>query len=150
MESAGKLVDDEELKEAMGERGLGTPATRAAIIENLIRQKYLFRHELNKRDLVVSNKGLALVNLLDDIGISTLSSPEMTGEWEHKLKEMEQGKLSRKDFMDEIKKLTTELVEQTRDLHRREGKRRLSGICTLSARFARTRSLSKPMGFLIA
>lgn len=114
MESAGKLVDDEELKEAMGDRGLGTPATRAAIIENLIRQKYLFRHELNKRELVVSNKGLALVNLLDDIGISTLSSPEMTGEWEHKLKEMEQGNLSRKDFMDEIKKLTTELVEQTR------------------------------------
>ena len=115
MESAGKLVDDEELKEAMGERGLGTPATRAAIIENLIRQKYLFRHELNKRDLVVSNKGLALVDLLENIGISTLSSPEMTGEWEHKLKEMEQGRLSRKDFMDEIKKLTTELVEQTRE-----------------------------------
>ena len=115
METAGKLVDDEELKEAMSERGLGTPATRAAIIENLIRQKYLFRHELNKRDLVVSNKGLALVDLLDDIGISTLSSPEMTGEWEHKLKEMEQGNLSRKDFMDEIKKLTTELVIQTRD-----------------------------------
>ena len=115
METAGKLVDDEELKEAMSERGLGTPATRAAIIENLIRQKYLFRHELNKRDLVVSNKGLALVDLLEDIGISTLSSPEMTGEWEHKLKEMEQGKLTRKAFMDEIKELTTELVAQTRE-----------------------------------
>ncbi len=114
METAGKLVDDEELKDAMSERGLGTPATRAAIIENLIRQKYLFRHELNKRDLVVSNKGLALVDLLDDIGIPTLGSPEMTGEWEYKLKEMENGRLSRKAFMDEIKQVTTELVEQTR------------------------------------
>ena len=62
METAGKRVDDEELRDAMSERGLGTPATRAAIIENLIRQKYLFRHEHQKRDLVVSNKGLALVD----------------------------------------------------------------------------------------
>ena len=64
METAGKRVDDDELRDAMSERGLGTPATRASIIENLIRQKYLFRHEINKRDLVVSNKGLALVDLL--------------------------------------------------------------------------------------
>ena len=93
METAGKRVDDEELRDAMSERGLGTPATRAAIIENLIRQKYLFRHELQKRDLVVSNKGLALVGLLDDIGITALGSPEMTGEWEYKLKQIEQGNL---------------------------------------------------------
>ena len=114
METAGKRVDDEELREAMSERGLGTPATRAAIIENLIRQKYLFRDEINKRDLVVSNKGLALVDLLHDIGISTLGSPEMTGEWEHKLKEMEAGRLSRDKFMSEIKSLTEDIVDQTR------------------------------------
>ena len=84
----------------MSERGLGTPATRAAIIEGLIAHKYLFRHEQQKRDLVVSNKGLALIDLLDEIGIEALSSPEMTGEWEFKLKEMEQGRLNRESFHD--------------------------------------------------
>ncbi len=115
METAGKRVDDEELREAMSERGLGTPATRAAIIENLIRQKYLFRHEQSKRDLVVSNKGLALVELLQDIGITDLGSPEMTGEWEYKLKQMEHGLLDRETFMGEIKGLTKNIVEVTRN-----------------------------------
>lgn len=115
METAGRRVDDEELRDAMSERGLGTPATRAAIIENLIRQKYLFRDDRNKRDLVVSNKGLAMTDLLHDIGISTLGSPEMTGEWEYKLKQMETGQLDRQTFMNEIKNLTKSLVEQTRD-----------------------------------
>ncbi|MCP4175658.1 MAG: DNA topoisomerase III [Fuerstiella sp.] len=115
METAGKRVDDEELREAMSERGLGTPATRANIIEGLIRQKYLFRHELNRRDLVVSNKGLALFDQLQEIGIDTLQSPEMTGEWEHKLKMMERGELEREAFMNEIKSLTVDIVEQTRD-----------------------------------
>ena len=117
METAGKRVDDEELRGAMSERGLGTPATRAAIIENLIRQKYLFRHELSKRDLVVSNKGLALMDQLDEIGIKALSSPEMTGEWEYKLKQMEHGKLSRATFMAEITEMTKNIVEQTKSFH---------------------------------
>ncbi len=115
METAGKRVDDDELREAMSERGLGTPATRAAIIENLIRQKYVFRDEPNRRDLVVSNKGLALVDLLDEVGLTTLGSPEMTGDWEYKLKQMEHGQLNRKQFMDEIKKLTIQIVQQTRE-----------------------------------
>ena len=115
METAGKRVDDEELRDAMSERGLGTPATRAAIIENLIRQKYLFRHEQKKSDLVVSNKGLALLDLLQQIGLQTLGSPEMTGEWEYKLKAMEQGDLDRETFMNEIKSLTREIVSQTKD-----------------------------------
>lgn len=115
METAGKRVEDEELKEAMSERGLGTPATRAAIIENLIRQKYLFRDDRQKRDLVCSNKGLALVDLLQEVGLETLGSPEMTGEWEYKLKQMEQGNLDRESFMDEIKNLTRVIVRQTRD-----------------------------------
>ena len=114
METAGKRVDDDELRDAMSERGLGTPATRASIIENLIRQKYVFRHELQKRDLVVSNKGLALVGLLHEIGITDLGSPEMTGEWEFKLKQIEQGNLDRDAFMNEIKDLTTNIVEETR------------------------------------
>ncbi|MCL4107104.1 UNVERIFIED_CONTAM: hypothetical protein GTU68_039096 [Idotea baltica] len=117
METAGKRVEDEALREAMSERGLGTPATRANIIEGLIRQKYLFRNELNYRELVVSNKGLALVDLLKEIGLETLGSPEMTGEWEHKLKEMEHGRLDRTTFMDEIKKMTVEIVEQTREFN---------------------------------
>jgi len=113
METAGKRIDDGELKEAMKERGLGTPATRATIIEGLISHKYLFRHEQQKRDLVVSNKGLALIDLLENIGIDSLSSPEMTGEWEYKLKLMEGGDLSREVFMSEIKKLTEDIVNRT-------------------------------------
>ncbi len=115
METAGKRVEDEELKEAMSERGLGTPATRAAIIERLISQKYVFRHHQQKRDLVCSNKGLALVDLLQDIGLDTLGSPELTGEWEYKLKQMEQGNLGRQAFMEEIKGMTCKIVNQTKE-----------------------------------
>ena len=115
METAGKRVEDEELREAMSERGLGTPATRANIIEGLIRQKYLFRHEINRRDLVVSNKGLALFDQLQEIGIDALSSPEMTGDWEQKLKMMEKGQLQRDEFMEEIKGMTKTIVGQTKE-----------------------------------
>ena len=114
METAGKRVDDDELREAMSERGLGTPATRAAIIENLIHQKYLFRNEIRKSELVTSNKGLALMDLLNDMGIEELASPEMTGEWEYKLKAMEQGKLGRGEFMDEIRQMTMNIVNKTK------------------------------------
>ena len=115
METAGKRVDDEELRDAMSERGLGTPATRASIIEGLINTKYIFRDDANRRDFVVSNKGLALVELLQEIGITTIASPQMTGEWEHKLKEMEAGRLDRDAFMGEITSLTKNIVEQTRE-----------------------------------
>ncbi len=115
METAGKRVDDDELREAMSERGLGTPATRANIIEGLIRQKYLFRNEIRKSELVCSNKGLALMELLNEMGIEELASPAITGEWEYKLKAMEQGKLERKSFMDEIKQMTNSIVTQTKD-----------------------------------
>jgi len=115
METAGKRVDDDELREAMSDRGLGTPATRAATIEGLIRQKYLFRNDLRKSELIVSNKGLALSDLLDTIGIKELGSPEMTGEWEYKLKAMEAGELDRTTFMNEIKDVTNSIVQQTKD-----------------------------------
>lgn len=107
METAGKRVDDDELREAMSERGLGTPATRAAIIEGLLQDKYLSRQG---RDLFVSNRGIRVVEQLRDMGIDILTSPEMTGEWEHKLKEMEQGRLARPDFMNQIRSLTEEVV----------------------------------------
>ena len=115
METAGKLVEDSELREAMSERGLGTPATRAATIEGLISSKYLFRHELQKRDLVVSNKGLALIRLIDHIGIDSLRSPELTGDWEYKLRQIENGELDRQAFMEEIKTLTKDIVTKTEE-----------------------------------
>jgi len=99
----------------MSERGLGTPATRAATIENLIRQKYVFRNEIRKSELVASNKALALFELLRQMDIEVLASPEMTGEWEYKLKAMEQGKLDRETFMNEIREVTNTIVNQTKD-----------------------------------
>ncbi|MEO0414685.1 MAG: DNA topoisomerase III [Verrucomicrobiota bacterium] len=107
METAGKRVDDEELREAMSERGLGTPATRASIIEGLINDKYVSREG---RDLFVSNRGLRLIEQIKDMKINILASPEMTGEWEYKLKQMEAGELTRPAFMNEIRQLTQDVV----------------------------------------
>ena len=112
MEGAGKLVEDEELAEAMSERGLGTPATRAAIIEGLINDKYIERAE---RSMVVTNKGLALIDQISAIGIETLSSPELTGQWEYKLRQMEHAQLDRDTFMRDIRKLACNVVEKTRE-----------------------------------
>lgn len=111
MEGAGKLVDDEELREAMSDRGLGTPATRAAIIEGLLRQKYLAR---DGRDLHVTGKGQRLISLLEEMDIEPLTSPSMTGDWEAKLRQMEQGKLDRPSFMKEITSFTEEVVRKAR------------------------------------
>ena len=112
MEGAGKLVDDEELREAMSAKGLGTPATRAAIIEGLIFQEYVRRQG---RELIATAKGLALITLLRGIGVSALCSPEMTGEWEHKLKQMEEGKIDRAEFMAQIREFTREVVEKAKN-----------------------------------
>ena len=112
MEGAGKLVEDEELREAMSQRGLGTPATRAQIIEGLILDSYINRQG---RDLIVTQKGLSLINLLRGIGINALTSPELTGEWEFKLKQMERGAMPRPQFMDEIRHFTEEIVSKAKD-----------------------------------
>ena len=111
MEGAGKLVDDEELREAMREKGLGTPATRAAIIEGLIYDGYINRQG---RELIATAKGMALITLLRGIGVAALCSPEMTGEWEYKLKRMAKGEMKRKEFMAEIKDFTREIVEKAK------------------------------------
>ncbi len=79
MECAGKLIEDDELREAMKEKGLGTPATRAAIIEGLIAEKYVHR---DARDLLATPKAFALIELLNATGMPVLTSPELTGEWE--------------------------------------------------------------------
>lgn len=112
MEGAGKLVEDEELREAMRAKGLGTPATRAAIIEGLIFQEYVRRQG---RELIATAKGLALITLLRGIGVSALCSPEMTGEWEHKLKRIQAGEMKRKEFMSQIKDFTREIVERAKN-----------------------------------
>jgi len=111
MEGAGKLVENDELAEAMRERGLGTPATRASIIEGLISDKYL---EREGRNLIVTGRGLELMDQLDKINIKVLASPDMTGEWEYQLKQMEHGKLKRELFMQSIVALTGEIVNATK------------------------------------
>ncbi|MBP6601732.1 MAG: DNA topoisomerase III [Verrucomicrobiales bacterium] len=112
METAGKRVDDEDLRDAMSERGLGTPATRASTIEGLILDKYITR---DGRDLFVTTRGMRLIEQLHNMEIGILTSPEMTGEWEYKLKQMEQGRLDRSTFMHEIKALTGNVVDAARD-----------------------------------
>ncbi|MGC3962923.1 MAG: DNA topoisomerase III [Rhodocyclaceae bacterium] len=111
MEGAGKLVDDEELRAAMAGRGLGTPATRAQIIENLIAETYMLREG---RELIPTAKAFSLITLLHGLGIEELSSPELTGEWEYKLSQMEKGALSRAEFMDHIESMTREIVERAK------------------------------------
>lgn len=111
MEGAGKLIDDDELREAMAERGLGTPATRASTIEGLLRQKYIVR---DGHDLSVTAKGLRLIELCKEMDIKALSSASMTGEWEAKLNRMERGEIQRDKFMEEIKHFTVEIVEKAR------------------------------------
>jgi DNA topoisomerase-3 len=111
MEGAGKLVEDEELREAMKERGLGTPATRAVIIEKLIAEEYVLR---NQRELQATPKAFSLVTLLRGLEIPELTSPELTGEWEYRLKEMEQGKLSRNEFMHGIAEMTRHIVDRAK------------------------------------
>jgi DNA topoisomerase-3 len=112
MEGAGKLVEDEELREAMREKGLGTPATRSAIIEGLIHDGYVTRQG---RDLIATAKGMALITLLRGIGVTELCSPEMTGEWEYKLKRMAKGDMKRKEFMAHIREVTREIVEKAKN-----------------------------------
>jgi DNA topoisomerase-3 len=115
MEGAGKLVDDEALREAMSERGLGTPATRAAIIEGLLNESYLRREG---RDLIPSAKARQLMTLLSGLGVNELTSPELTGEWEHQLKQIEHRELDRQAFMREIAQMTQVIVKRAKEYER--------------------------------
>ena len=114
METAGKLVEDEELRQQMKDSGLGTPATRASTIERLIKVGYV---EREKKVLVPTPKGRALIRLL---GESPLSSPELTARWEERLARMERGAERRPDFMADIGGFATALVEGVRGM---EGER---------------------------
>ncbi len=115
MEGAGKLVEDDELREAMQEKGLGTPATRAAIIEGLILEKYIHR---DGRELVPTAKAFQLTTLLRGLGVEDLTKPELTGNWEHQLSEMEKGRLSREKFMAEIAAMTQRIVAKAKEYDR--------------------------------
>jgi DNA topoisomerase-3 len=112
MEGAGKLVDDEELRDAMAGKGLGTPATRAAIIEGLLNEKYLVREA---RELIPTAKAFQLMILLRGLGVSELTAPELTGGWEFKLAQMERGKISREEFMREIAQMTQIIVKRAKE-----------------------------------
>ncbi|SFE93908.1 DNA topoisomerase III [Nitrosomonas sp. Nm166] len=111
MEGAGKLVEDEELRAAMSAKGLGTPATRAAIIEGLVLEKYLQRVG---RELHPTAKAFSLITLLRGLQIPELISPELTGNWEFQLRQIEQGHLKRTAFMEKIAEMTRHIVEQAK------------------------------------
>jgi hypothetical protein len=108
METAGKLVEEEQLKEALKERGLGTPATRAAIIETLIERGYIAR---DKKSLAATDLGRYLIAIVRD---RSLKSPELTGDWEARLRQVERGALDRRAFMAEIVRYTADVTKSAR------------------------------------
>ena len=112
MEGAGKLIEDDELREAMAEKGLGTPATRAATIEGLISENYLIREG---RELIPTTKAFQLLRLLRGLGVEELTRPELTGDWEFKLSQIEHGQLERDAFMGEIGEVTRRIVERAKN-----------------------------------
>ena len=115
MEGAGKLIDDDELREAMAEKGLGTPATRAQVIEGLIAEKYILREG---RELCPTAKAFQLMTLLRGLAIEDLTKPELTGNWEYQLAEMEQGRLSRAAFMQDIAAMAERIVRKAKEYDR--------------------------------
>lgn len=123
MEGAGKLIDDDELRSAIRECGLGTPATRAATLEGLLadrdamgraKEPYL-RREGKEQYLAPTEKGFGLVTFLDGNGVQSLTSPKMTGDWEQKLRLMERGQYTRAAFMREIAAMATEIIDVIRN-----------------------------------
>ncbi|MDO5654025.1 MAG: DNA topoisomerase III [Brachymonas sp.] len=115
MEGAGKWIEDDELREAMQEKGLGTPATRAAIIEGLLTEKYLLR---DGREMIPTAKAFQLMTLLRGLQVEDLSKPQLTGDWEYKLAQIEQGKLSRDAFMRDIAAMTERIVKKAKEYDR--------------------------------
>ena len=125
MEGAGKLVDDEELAEAMKERGLGTPATRADTIDGLINQKYIDRPQ---RELIPTAKAEQLIQFLAAVKAEELTKPDLTGEWEFKLRQMEQNRFPREKFMAEIVATTRGIVERVKGFEEDDSVARVTDI----------------------
>jgi len=115
MEGAGKLIEDDELRAAMHDKGLGTPATRAAIIEGLIFEKYMHR---DGRELVPTAKAFQLMTLLRGLDVEDLTKPELTGDWEYRLLEIEHGRLSRSAFMTDVAAMAERIVRKAKEYDR--------------------------------
>jgi DNA topoisomerase-3 len=128
METAGKEVEDAELREAMKDSGIGTPATRAAIIERLVDVGYV---EREGRALMATEKGIQVIRLLNG---HVLTSPELTGDWEHRLGLIEQGEDSRESFMNDIAKFTGETVQELDKLRGVRIERAKLGPCPICGR----------------
>ncbi|HEY6914256.1 MAG TPA: DNA topoisomerase, partial [Paludibacter sp.] len=125
METAGKLVDDDELRDALKENGIGRPSTRAAIIETLFKRDYIRRE---KKNLVATNTGVELIQMIQE---DLLKSAELTGRWEKKLRQVEKGEYQAKDFLDELKTMVTEIVFNVKSDNRRPGEAALPAKPTL-------------------
>ena len=125
MEGAGKLVEDEELAEAMKERGLGTPATRADTIDGLINSRYMERAQ---RELIPTAKAEQLLQFLTAVKAEEITSPAMTGDWEYKLRQMEQKKFTRDKFMAEIVAQTKGMVNRVKKFEEDDSVARVTDI----------------------
>jgi DNA topoisomerase-3 len=115
METAGKLVDNDELRDALKENGIGRPSTRAAIIETLFKRDYVRKE---KKNLIATITGVELIQVIQE---DLLKSAELTGMWEKKLRQVERGQYAAKDFLDELKAMVTEIVFNVKSDNRRPG-----------------------------
>ncbi|MFM8242016.1 MAG: DNA topoisomerase, partial [Crocinitomicaceae bacterium] len=106
METAGKMVDNEEMRELMKENGIGRPSTRASIIETLFKRKYI---EKKKKNIIATETG---IHLIDTIQNDLLKSPELTGQWEYKLRQIEKGKFTGLQFKEELSKMVRTIVDE--------------------------------------
>lgn len=111
MESAGKQLENEELRDAMKDAGLGTPATRAATIERLKNVGYI---TMQGKKITVTQKGRTAVELIRRAGVELLTSPEMTGQWERRLYQISKGEAAREKFMDNVRRFTISIIEKVR------------------------------------
>ena len=111
METAGKFVDDDSLRDALKENGIGRPSTRAAIIETLFKRRYIRRE---RKRILATPTGVELIGIIHE---ELLKSAELTGRWEKKLREIERGTYDAKDFMEELKQMVTEIVNAVRNDH---------------------------------
>jgi len=128
MQGAGKFIEEEDLKQVIKDKGIGTPATRAQIIERLIEVEYIQR---SGKELIPTEKGQYLIQLLNAIPLPELSSPELTGQWEKKLLAIEKEKLTAKKFMKEMEAFTSEMISKIKsaDFDKLEGV--TIGICPI-------------------
>jgi len=115
METAGKFVDNDELRDALKENGIGRPSTRAAIIETLFKREYIRKE---RKNLIATNMGVELIHIIQE---DLLKSAELTGMWEKKLRQVERGEYAAKDFLDELKAMVTQIVFNVKSDNRRVG-----------------------------